>query len=426
MNYAGAFGELRDSTLALFDHVDDAAFRRQLHPDFSPVGWHLGHVAYTEAAWILRTAAGRALPRPELEHTFHVDGLAKADRDGIPGYDVVASYAREIRDEVLEWFAGDRVDDQARLIHFVLQHECQHNETINLLQHFARADGTAELTGGAPDLEFLPIPGGLATVGSTGPAAMDNEGPIHQVEIEPFVLARYPVTQAQYAAFMADGGYRNRALWSEAGWRWRLAEEADRPLYWTQDALDHPVAGVSWFEAEAFCRWAGARLPTEHEWEWAATGPEALDMKTTVTATRDKAAAAPGPNLTAARQTPWGGAEADWRHCTCEARRTEPARPNGPGGTSPVDAHPNGASRFGVEDMLGNVWEWTSSLFGPYPGFTPWPYPGYSQAYFDGRHYVLRGGSWATRRWAMRTSFRNWYLPEIRQILAGFRCARDI
>jgi ergothioneine biosynthesis protein EgtB len=228
---------------------------------------------------------------------------------------------------------------------------------------------------------------------------------VHEAEVGAFALARHPVTQAQFAAFMADGGYRNRALWSAAGWRWRAENAVAAPLYWMPDAPDHPVHGVSWYEADAFCRWAGARLPTEREWEWAATGPAA-----------DGAAPA----------TPWGGTAPDWRRCTCEARRGDPDRPNGPGGTAPVGAHPDGASPFGVEDMLGNVWEWTSSTFSPYPGFDPWPYPGYSQAYFDGRHRVLKGGSWATRRWAMRTSFRNWYLPGIRQILAGFRCARDV
>ena len=400
-DYAGMFAELRESTLALFEDVDDVEFRRQLHPDFSPVGWHLGHVAYTEAAWILRKAAGRDLPRPELEHTFHVDGLAKAERHGIPGFDEVTDYASEIRTKVLEWFAEGAAGEQARLVHFVLQHECQHNETINLLQHFSRADGDPEPAHAAPDIDYVAIPVGVATIGGDGPAAMDNEGPVHDVEVRPFALARHPVTQAQYAAFMADGGYDTRALWSEAGWRWRKTEKADQPLYWTQDAPDHPVAGVSWYEAEAFCRWAGARLPTEYEWEWAATGPKV-------------------------GKTPWGGEAADWRHCTIEARRRNDTKPNGPGGTAPVGAHPAGASPFGVEDMLGNVWEWTSTLFNPYPGFAPWPYPGYSQAYFDGRHRVLRGGSWATRRWALRTSFRNWYLPEIRQILAGFRCARDV
>lgn len=405
---AAAFGELRASTLALFDDVDDADFRHQLHPDFSPVGWHLGHIAYTEGAWILKKAADRALPRPELEQTFHVEGLAKADRHAIPGFDVVAEYAQEVRSEVLDWFGTTRdasEDRHARLVNFVLQHECQHNETISLLQHFARANGRADPVAGAPDIAYLAIPGGTARVGSAEAAAMDNEGPVHDVAVAPFALARYPVTQSQFAAFMAEGGYGARALWSAEGWAWRQANAIDHPLYWTQDAPDHPVSGVSWYEADAFCRWAGARLPTEHEWEWAATGPVAGD----------------GP-----RDTPWGGALPDWRHCACEARRSDPDSPNGPGGTAPVGAYPRGASPFGVDDMLGNVWEWTSSIFSPYPGFDPWPYPGYSQAYFDGCHRVLRGGSWATRRWAMRTSFRNWYLPGIRQILAGFRCARDV
>ncbi len=407
-DFAAAFQEMRASTLALFDGVSDRDFRRQRHPDFSPIGWHLGHIAYTEAAWILQKAGGQPLPRPELEKTFHVEGLEKSRRDAIPEYDRVCDYAADIRHRVDNWFASGAVEEHARLIHFVLQHECQHNETVNLLMAFDRANGQAldavSSRDHVPDIDFVPAPGGPARVGSDAPAAMDNEGPVHEVAVAPFALARHPVTQAQFAGFMADGGYDTPALWSAAGWRWKSETGVDRPLYWTADAPDHPVCGVAWYEADAFSRWAGARLPTEFEWEWAARGPD------------------PAPDVT----TPWGGSLPDWRHCACEAARAEASVPNGPGGTVPVGSHPAGASPFGIEDMLGNVWEWTGSLFSPYPGFDPWPYPGYSQAYFDGCHYVLRGGSWATRRWAMRTSFRNWYQPGIRQILAGFRCARDV
>jgi ergothioneine biosynthesis protein EgtB len=202
------------------------------------------------------------------------------------------------------------------------------------------------------------------------------------VELGAFALARHPVTQSQFAAFMADGGYRRHALWSRQGWAWRETEAVARPLHWRRDAPDHPVAGVSAYEAEAFCRWAGARLPTEFEWEHAA---------------RNLVVSAECGNL--------GGVHL---------------------GTTPVGRFPGGRSADGADDLFGNVWEWTASDFAPYPGFRPWPYAGYSQAWFDGRHRVLRGGSWATRSFALRRSFRNWYVPETRQIFAGFRPARDL
>jgi ergothioneine biosynthesis protein EgtB len=200
--------------------------------------------------------------------------------------------------------------------------------------------------------------------------------------LRPFQLARHPATQAQFAAFMADGGYRRRELWTGAGWAWRAAEGVERPHHWRWDAPDHPVAGVSAYEAEAFCRWAGARLPTEFEWEHAA---------------RNLVVTAECGNL--------GGLRL---------------------GTTPVGGFPAGRSADGALDLFGNVWEWTASAFAPYPGFRAWPYAGYSEAWFDGRHRVLRGGSWATRSFALRRSFRNWYVPETRQIFAGFRCARDL
>src|SRR5262249_38865856 len=201
------------------------------------------------------------------------------------------------------------------------------------------------------------------------------------VPIDTFELARHPVTQAQFAAFMAAGGYRRRELWSSEGWAWREAHAVDRPFHWRRDAPDHPVAGVSAHEAEAFCRRAGARLPREFEWEHAARG---------------LVATAESGNL--------GGVHS---------------------GTTPDGSFPAGRSVDGADDLFGNVWEWTASAFEPYPGFRPWPYEGYSQAWFDGQHRVLRGGSWATRPFALRRSFRNWYVAETRQIFAGFRTARD-
>ncbi len=353
------FEACRAGTLDIFEGMTEAEFREPIHPQFSPLGWHLGHIAYTEAAWLIAKCGERPLPRPEFEGIFHVDAVPKAERSRrIPDLDTVKDYAASVRTEMLDCLDAVPIDRQERLWRFVLQHEAQHTETVQLLLAL-RESGNAKAAasgGDRPAIDWVALPGGSVTVGLESADALDNECPRHAVTLAPFEIARDPVRQAQYAAFMADGGYVRRELWSDAGWAWLQAEPVEAPLYWRPDAPDLPGCGVSAHEAEAFCRWAGGRLPTEFEWE-AATAQVKADG--------------------------------------------------------------------GPRDMLGHVWEWTASTFAPYPGFEPWPYPGYSQTYFDGRHRVLRGGSWATRPWARRPSFRNWYTPDTRQIFAGFRCARD-
>jgi ergothioneine biosynthesis protein EgtB len=370
----------RAATLALFAGIEGALLKVQLHPDFSPLGWHLGHIAYTEALWLL--AGGASVTSAEFARAFAVDGLAKAARTAIPDAAAIFDYVARVRRATLSRLADPAAAFDEATWRFVLQHEAQHAETASFLHAFAtRARDGAEIAPDPRPLEFVAVPGATARIGYDGRGALDNERPVRTVEIAGFRLARGPVTQAQFAAFMADGGYRRRDLWTARGWEWLAAEAIERPLHWRAGAPDHPVAGVSAHEADAFARWADARLPTEFEWEHAARGlvssPEAGNL---------------------------GGLR---------------------GGTTAVGAYPAGRSADGAVDLLGNVWEWTASIFGPYPGFRPWPYEGYSQSWFDGRHRVLRGGSWATRSVALRPSFRNWYLPETRQILAGLRCARD-
>ncbi len=356
-----AFQDCRVQTLALFDGMSDSEFREQIDPGYSPLGWHLGHIAYTEAHWLVHKCGGRQLPFPDLERTFHVDGLPKSARGNIPDQDGVRAYARDIRDELLECLETADLDAQERQWRFVLQHECQHAETVSLLlacrdlggSGFASGPGSKIAPSDIDDI-WLEIDGGPVTIGNGTTWALDNEGPEFQVTLAPFRIAPQPVTQAQFAAFMVDQGYRRAELWTDEGWAWRSAEAVVAPLYWSEDAPDSPVAGVSAHEADAFAVWAGRRLPTEFEWEAAA-------------------------------------AEA---------------------GT-------------GEESFLGQVWQWTSSVFAPYSDFSPWPYAGYSEAYFDGKHRVLRGGSHATLPWALRGTFRNWYTPDTRQLIAGFRLAAD-
>lgn len=195
---------------------------------------------------------------------------------------------------------------------------------------------------------------------------------------------------------MEAGGYRNPQWWSKAGWEWLQTAQVTQPLYWSsnRDREKHPVCGVSWYEAEAYARFVGKRLPTEAEWEKAASWDAQLKRRLLYS---------------------WGNQEPTRQVCNHN---------NFNKGTTPVDAFPNGQSAYGLYDTLGNVWEWTATWFDSYPGFQSYPYIGYSQVYFDQQHRVLKGGSWATRPWALRCSFRNWYHPHVRQILAGFRCAR--
>jgi iron(II)-dependent oxidoreductase len=208
----------------------------------------------------------------------------------------------------------------------------------------------------------------------------------------------YLVTNARFALFLADDGYKKPEWWADEGWRWLQRAGVEAPAQWGQagwDGPDQPVAGVSWYEADAYARWAGRRLPTEQEWE---------------------KAAAWDPSAGRARGRPWGDAEPTPQRATLDQLAFGPA---------PAGALPAGASAYGVLGMMGDGWEWTSSRFEAYPGFIAFPYPQYSEVFFRGDFRVLRGGSWATRPSMARNSFRNWDHPQRRQLFTSFRCAQD-
>jgi iron(II)-dependent oxidoreductase len=260
------------------------------------------------------------------------------------------------------------------------------------------------------------IPGGRFELGAKPDEAFvfDNEKWAHPVEIRPFAIAKVPVTQGEFAAFVDDGGYRQARFWSVPGWRWREEVGAKHPVYWQREAAGRwlrrdfdrwapleahrPMLHVNWYEADAYCRWAGRRLPSEAEWEGAAAGEPDASRKCL---------------SHCKRRFPWG-AESPTRQ----------ARLNWHGmGCAEVGAFPEGDSAFGCRQMIGNVWEWTADDFRPYPGFTVDPYKEYSAPWF-GTHKVLRGGCWATRSRLLRNTWRNFYLPDRRDVWAGFRtCA---
>ena len=450
----------RRATLALFQTVDYDTFCQQAHPDFSPIGWHLGHIAYTEALWLLEHSAGLPPQFPDYRRLFAADSLPKAERVYLPDLAEVQTYLQSVRTAVFTYLETAPLAEQERLWRWLVQHESQHGETIALVLELIRKQRPAvssqqsavsgqqsavsnqrsavtqnsklssllaqsatqnslrlELRSKAklktqnsklktpsshtlrptPHTPMLCIPAGSFECGNDDLEALDNERPVHRVYVETFWIDRTPVTCEQYRSFMAAGGYQNSRWWSVEGWAWLQSAQVTQPLDWsdTDDRANHPVCGVNWYEADAYARFVGKRLPTEAEWEKAASwNPIALQRQT----------------------YPWGELEPNANDCNGN---------HALGQTTPVNAYPTGISPYGCEDMLGNVWEWTASWFDRYAGFEAYPYRGYSEAYFDGQHRVLKGGSWATQPSSMRCAFRNWYHPHVREILAGFRCAAD-
>jgi iron(II)-dependent oxidoreductase len=301
----------------------------------------------------------------------------------------------------------------------VLQHEVQHNETmLQTLQlkmgtpyaaprRYAFPNGSSKLERGS----MVRFAGGCVRLGTDDhSAAYDNERPSHLVDLAPFSIDVLPTTNGDFLEFMRDGGYTQRNLWSDAGWAWKEEARAESPKYWTRDGdswltramddvsavdVNRPVCHVSYHEADAFARFAGKRLPTEAEWE---------------------AAASWDPRTNRARAFPWGDEPVTPQHANVDQLSFN---------TAPVGSYSANWSPLGCYGMIGDVWEWTSSDFAPYPGYQTFPYPEYSEVFFGPDYKILKGGSWATRPSAIRNSFRNWDYPIRRQIFSGFRLARD-
>lgn len=402
----------RQSTLTLFEGLTHTELCQQAHPDFSPVGWHLGHIAFTESLWLLEHLKGDPCPYPQYRQLFAADGLPKAKRQNLPSLTELLVFTQEIRDRTLAYLNTAPLDNTHRLWRWLIQHESQHAETATLLLEIHRwphkvtysptlaADLALDAHPLSPEMVY--IPAGEVILGNEHDDALDNERPQHLRYTDAFFIDRTPVTVHAFRTFMEAGGYQNQEFWTPQGWQWRQAYGITQPRYW-RDAPGweaHPVCGVSLYEAQAYARFVNKRLPTEAEWEKAARG----------LATRDR------PNPKISPLYPWGSPEIDHRYSNFGSAI---------GHTTPVSHHPLGASNTGCLDLLGNVWEWTATTFQDYPGFQAYPYRGYSQAYFDHAHWVLRGGSWATRRWALRSTFRNWYHPHVREVFAGFRCVLD-
>jgi iron(II)-dependent oxidoreductase len=449
--------EFRARLLGLVADLDD---RQMIGPRIAIVNpplWEIGHVAWTQEFWALRHLRKE---KPLLENGDRLYNSTDVAHDTrwellLPSREQTLSYMNEVielcvaRIERSEQLSAD----EFYFYWLTSFHEAMHAEALAYTRQtlgypapaFYSDAARAKFSGGAypGDVE---IPGGKFVIGATRetPFIFDNEKWAHEIEVKPFRIARAPVTNGEFLEFVEEGGYRDRDYWSDDGWQWlesggapqleksfakffhkdisepievaAFKERLDHPVYWRpldngrwqQRIYDRhvllnenlPVVHVSWYEAEAFCNWAGRRLPTEKEWEVAASGE----------------LAAGGAGLSAHRRHyPWG----DWAPSAESANLDWRA-----GGLVEVGAHASGDSGFGCRQMIGNVWEWTADAFLPYPGFSADPYKEYSQPWF-GTHKVLRGGCWATSSLLIRNSWRNFYTPDRGDVWAGFRtCAK--
>ncbi|MGH3134769.1 MAG: ergothioneine biosynthesis protein EgtB [Gaiellaceae bacterium] len=413
---------VRAGTDELLKPIRDDGLVAQVSPLQLPLVWDLAHIAQFEELWLLRNLSGREPVADLHEEVYDAFQHEGAESSGLPPLSPAATraYAADIRERVLD--VVDHVDLEAPnpllrkgfVFGLVLQHELQHQETMLQTIQLRTEVEYPVLRKSPPDRapsgpDEIRIEAGSFVLGATDePWAYDNELVPHEVEVSPFFIDRTPVTNGAYAEFVGHKGYRSPKHWSPEGWEWREREDVSAPVYWELGSdgwervrfgrrepipLDEPVQHVSWYEADAYARWAGKRLPTEVEWERAAAWDERRGRS----------------------RYPWGrestGFEANLGHT-----RFSPA---------PAGSYAAGVSPSGCVQLTGDVWEWTSSFFQPYPGFLSFPYPEYSEVFFGEEYRVLRGGSWATDAIVARSSFRNWDLPQRRHIFAGFRCARD-
>jgi iron(II)-dependent oxidoreductase len=440
--------EFRDRLLSLVADLDDRQLIGPRLAIVNPPLWEIGHVAWTQEFWVLRHVYGENPILKDGDRLYNSTDVAHDTRWELllPNRDDTLRYMNEVLERCCEriYSKSQLTPEEFYFYWLTTFHEGMHAEalaytrqTLGYPAPVIQGERTAAVDGGARpgDVE---IPGGKYLIGATKdlPFVFDNEKWAHEVRLKPFRIARAPVTNGEFLQFVEAGGYRERRFWSGQGWQWLEAggspqleksfakffnktlnepievsafkERLDHPIYWKREANGRwlqrvydqylplnenlPIVHVSWYEAEAYCNWSGRRLPTEAEWEVAASA-ESNDSQ---------------------RQFPWSDqtptaalANLDWRA----------------GGIVEVGAHAAGDSAFGCRQMLGNVWEWTASDFLPYPGFSADPYKEYSQPWF-GTHKVLRGGCWATSSLLIRNIWRNFYTPDRRDVWAGFRtCA---
>jgi iron(II)-dependent oxidoreductase len=427
---ASDLASMRQRTFVMTETLTDADLLLQYSPLMSPLVWDMGHIANFEEFWLLRELGGRKAHDAARDGMYNPFDNPRWIRSELPLLDRedATEYLDEVRHDVdallvgSDFLEGPRLARDGYVFEMVVQHEAQHHETMlqaldlrpDLEAYALSAIRSLPSARSVDDTERVMIGGGPFTLGTDDRSvAYDNERPAHTVDVGSFIMDRFPVTNRRFMRFVNAGGYSQREFWSDQGWDWRTSVDLDAPQGWERSAngewtqtvfgrirdLDpsEPVIHVSYWEAEAFAAFEGARLPNEMEWEKAASWSK---------------------GATRARTYPWGDTAITSAHANVGQSGWGPA---------PVGSYPAGASAYGVEQLLGDVYEWTSSEFDAYPGYSTFPYPEYSEVFFNDENFrVLRGASWATAPSVARNTFRNWDYRQRRQIFSGIRLAWDV
>jgi iron(II)-dependent oxidoreductase len=409
--------DARERTLALVTDLTDEERMGPRLPTVNPLLWEVGHVGWFQERWVLRHAAGRAPLREDADALWDSTAIPHAVRWDLPlpPLPETLRYADAVLARVIERLEGGAPSARDEsFVRLAVLHEDMHAEAFAMTRQtlgyrappVRRGEAATAAVAAEPVRGDVSFPDATVRLGAergTG-FVFDNEQWAHDVFVPAFAMARAPVTEGEFLAFVEEGGYARDDLWSPEGLAWRRAERVTAPFGWSREggrfarrwfhatvplSERRPMVHVSWHEAQAFCRFAKRRLPTEAEWERAATGG-------------------------GARRFPWGDDEPTATRAHLDATSLLPA---------PVDAFPEGDAPGGLRQLIGNVWEWTADAFVPWPGFAPGPYREYSEPWF-GTHKTLRGGCFLTRARLLRSTFRNFYLPGRRDVFAGFRtCA---
>ncbi|MBI2815430.1 MAG: ergothioneine biosynthesis protein EgtB [Acidobacteria bacterium] len=424
--------DVLDRTLELVADLNDEQLMGPRLAIVNPLLWEIGHTAWFTEKWVLRHACREKPIRGDADSLYDSIAIPHDTRWDLPlpTREETLRYMTQVRDRVLDKLSKPHPAPEF-LYHVMYSvfHGDMHNEAFTYTRQTLGYAAPRIAVPRADDAVIAPdptrisgdveIPGGEFLLGASlqEPFVFDNEKWTHPVQLRPFAISRTAVTQGEFLAFVEDGGYNREDLWSPEGWLWRQQSGASHPLYWDEcspgrwfrrsfDQLtpiepNMAMIHVNWYEADAYCRWAKRRLPSESEWEAAAAGVPERDA---VNLSRNK------------RRYPWGERTA----AAGEANLDWIAR-----GVVDVSAFPKGDTIFGCRQMIGNVWEWTATPFVPYPGFVPDPYQEYSEPWFD-THKVLRGGCWATRSRFIHNTYRNFYMPDRRDVWAGFRTCRPL
>ncbi|MEE9416673.1 MAG: selenoneine synthase SenA [Acidimicrobiales bacterium] len=412
-----------NSLLATVEDLEDgdARWLADYQEVINPAIWEIAHAAWFAEWFVLRQLHGREPLMEDVDARYDSAKVPHITRWqlGYPDPSRTRQYVRDVGEALARLAIEPRgLDSTAYFTLYAIMHHDAHTEALTYTRQtlgWDRHPALANSVSVEADTQVegdAKVDGGRLILGASRdqPFVMDNERWAHAVEVKPFALAKTAVTTSQFGEFVDAGGYRDERLWSPDGWRWRNEVRADQPKYWRgrQDAWEHRVfdswhsvaddadlamSHVCWWEAEAFCTWAGRRLPTEPEWEMAATTNSAGEKGCWY---------------------PWGERDATAADAALDAHT---------GAVVPVGAFASSDGPWGHRQLIGNVWEWTSSTFEPYPHFEPDAYRDNSEPWF-GTRKVLRGGSWATRSRYVRSTFRNYFTPDRRDVIAGFRtCA---